>query len=472
MKNAEPVLAHSEVVFMYGADADAYRAYGATFVGWGGAHTAEGVKMHHDLGIRCTGSMWCLTAGAKVLYEDPALLGAVSLDIEGKPVGVPWLFDHTHEGMRTYFGCTNHPTFQAHVREKVREAMAGGADGLHVDDHCGVATSAWDYGGGLCACCIDGFREYLKTHADPGLLRDAGVEDLATFDYRDLIRRYTETRETYLEVQRRIPLMDLFLTFHSESAAEHTRQLGELAAEAAGHPVLLSANACLPSKRHTYVLDHLTHVICEVIQDAPSGTRGMENAIAAYELAGAHDRPLAATASGHDWAFVMEQNCEELVRFWIALAYAHGQRFMAPHPTMQWCFSPELGTHWYPAPIEAFAPMYRFIRTCREWFDGFETGEREGITAPAHVHCTLRRNRDGRAVMHVLNTDYDSEGKAMRPVEGVRISLPKSQVPGSVETATLMAYDAGPQTVPVEDCGDRVEIELPRLRLWTVVCLT
>jgi len=99
MKRMESVLSHSEVVFMYAADADAYRAYGATFVGWGGAHTAERVKMHHDLGIRCTGSMWCLTAGAKVLHEDPVLRSAVALDIEGDPVGVPWLFDHTCEGI-------------------------------------------------------------------------------------------------------------------------------------------------------------------------------------------------------------------------------------------------------------------------------------------------------------------------------------------------------------------------------------
>ena len=57
----EPVLRHSEVVFMYAADDDAYRAYNATFVAWGGANTPEQVKRHHDIGVRCTGSMWCLT---------------------------------------------------------------------------------------------------------------------------------------------------------------------------------------------------------------------------------------------------------------------------------------------------------------------------------------------------------------------------------------------------------------------------
>src|SRR5512147_1593411 len=66
-----PALRHSEVVFMYAAAEEAYRAYEATLVAWGGAEKAEQVKRHHDLGIRCTGSMWCLTAGAENIHKDP-----------------------------------------------------------------------------------------------------------------------------------------------------------------------------------------------------------------------------------------------------------------------------------------------------------------------------------------------------------------------------------------------------------------
>ena len=69
-------LRHSEVVFMYAASDEAYRAYDATFVGWGGADTAEKVKRHHDLGVRCTGSMWCLTAGAENIQKAPKLRAA------------------------------------------------------------------------------------------------------------------------------------------------------------------------------------------------------------------------------------------------------------------------------------------------------------------------------------------------------------------------------------------------------------
>jgi hypothetical protein len=144
--NSEPVLRHSEVVFMYAASEEAYRAYDATFVAWGGAETAEKVKRHHDLGIRCTGSMWCLTAGAENIHKDPKLRAACAVDIEGNPVEVPWQFDHTYQGTKTYFGCTNHPEFQKLCRERVRQAMAGGGY-LHVDDHLGTAGSCWHGGG-------------------------------------------------------------------------------------------------------------------------------------------------------------------------------------------------------------------------------------------------------------------------------------------------------------------------------------
>jgi len=77
-------------------------------------------------------------------------------------------------------------------------------------------------------------------------------------------------------------------------------------------------------------------------------------------MADAMGRPLAATASGQDWAFVKERGCSGLVRSWIAASYASGHALMAPH--RQWCHTEEKGTHWYDGPREAYAPLYRFAR--------------------------------------------------------------------------------------------------------------
>lgn len=458
---------------MYAASDEAYKAYDATFVAWGGAETAQKVNHHHELGIRCTGSMWCLTAGAENLHKDPKLLAACAVDIEGKPVEVPWLFDHTYQGTKSYFGCTNHPEFQKLCRERVRQAMAGKADGLHVDDHLGTAGSTWQ-GGGFCDYCMKAFREYLKSHATQEQLQKAGVEQIDDFDYRTLVRKYATTNQEYRKAQYKIPLMDLFLEFQAEAAAEHTRQLGQLAAEVAGHPVLLSANAGLPSKAHTYVVKNLTHVICEVGQNAPAGTRQIDHAIEAYELATTLGKPLAATASGQDWAFVKQNNCAELVRFWVALAYAHGQRFMVPHPQRQWCFNNELGTHWYAAPMEAYAPMYRFIRANAACLDGFEAVavKDHKPAAPASVLVTVRKNSGSRqVVLHVLNRDYDTQAKNMKPQANVEVSLDKALVSATKPYAKLLSFDKPAQQVDLVQSADKVSVRIPELKLWTLVVL-
>ena len=465
------VLKHSDVAFMYASDAEAYKAYGATFVAWGGADTAESVKMHHDLGVRCTGSMWCLTAGAQRLYEDEALRDAVARDIEGKPVEVPWLFDHTYKDMKSYFGCTNHPAFRALNRAEVRRVMSGGADGLHVDDHLGVAQAATAFGGGLCDYCIAGFRAYLKEHTTPEQLQAAGVTDLAAFDYRDLIRKYATTRAEYLKVRSKIPLRDLFDRFHLEAAAENVRELREVAAQAAGHPVLLSANAWVGDARHAHVAKYLTHIVCETEFNAPQGTARIEGALGAFEAARRLGKPVAATASGWDWACVKATGAEDLVRFWVAVTYAHGQRFMVPHPKKQWCFTKELGTHWYAAPVEAYAPLYRFIRANAEWFDGFEPADLGAITTPETVLCTARRKGDqGPIVLHLVNRDWDAQAKRVRPAKDVSI-MGFSTLAGKGGRVRLLTYDAQAQTVETWTEGGATQIKVPELRLWTLVVI-
>lgn len=469
-----PVLKHSDVAFMGAADGAAYKAYGATFVAWGGADTAEKVKRHHDLGIRCTGSMWCLTAGAENLYKDAALRDAVAKDIEGKPIEVPWLFDHVYQGQKTWFGCTNHPAFRAHCEREVRRVMAGGADGLHVDDHLGVAQAATGFGGGLCDYCIAAFREYLKKNATPDQLAKAGVTDIDKFDYRDLIRKHATTRQEYLKVRYQIPLRDLFDRFHLEAAADFVRHLGEVAAQTTGRPVLLSANAWLVDQRHRTVAKYVTHIVCEAEFHADRGTTDLTRAIPNFEQGQALGKPVLVTASGGDFAYVKVNKTEDLVRFWIAVTYAHGQWFMAPHPKKQWCFTKELGTHWYEAPAEAYAPVYQFIRKNAEWFDGFEAVKDSGALAkdaPNVFVLPRRKSAAGPLVVHVVNRDYDAAARTMRPAKGLRVEMPAALLAGLAGRVKVLTYEAEPQTVAVKTEGGRATIILPDVRLWSVLVI-
>jgi hypothetical protein len=476
----KPALCNSDVVFMGPADNSAYKAYGATFTAWGGANTVEEVKRHHDLGIVCTGSMWCLTAGAEMIHNDLKLREACCRDIEGNPVEVPWLFDQTYMGTKSYWGCTNNPVYWELCRQRVRQAMAGKADGLHIDDYMGVASSAWFHGGGLCDHCITMFGKYLKQQATKEQLIAAGVEDPDTFDYRNLIRKYAKTREEYMKVQKKIPLMDLFLEFHMQKVMEHVRELGELAEEVAGHPVLLSVNGNPCHKPHSYMTKCVTHFVCEVGQSASAGISKISEAVESYKAAERLGKPMAATAAGQDWAYVKEHQCEELVRFWIALAYAHGQRFMVPDPKNQWCFNEKLGTHWYAAPIEAYAPLYQFIRTNAGWFDNFTFIEGE-VEAPDNVLCTIRqKGKMGPVVLHLLNLNYNKETKQMQVIKNLDISirksiwgeaLPDTFATGQIKHARILSYDKKEQIVPIIVEEGKLTVKLPSLGLWSMVVL-
>ncbi|MCE5280125.1 MAG: hypothetical protein ABFD92_05990 [Planctomycetaceae bacterium] len=469
----ESVLKHSDVVFMYGADDESYRAYGTTFVGWGGASTRKDVRRHHALGVQCSGSMWCLTAGAELLYNRPDLRQAVSCDFLGEPVMPPWLFDHTYKDQKPYFGCTNHPTFRALCRQRVAETMSGGADSLHVDDHSGTGGSVY-HGGGFCDHCMKGFRKFLKKHATAADLRAAGVKraDLDTFDYRDIVKRHARTRKQYIKIHARVPLDKLFWRFHFESAAAHVRQLGRAAAASAGHAVLLSANACLDYPWQDMVLGSITHVIAELGQHPALGPRGALKAIKGYDLATSRGVPMAATGMGWDWTFVKNHRTYDLVRVWIAMAYAHGQRFMCPHPTRQWCFDKKIGTHWYAAPVKEFAPVYQFIRNNADCFDGLEEISSAAVKAPPQVHVALRRDgKTGRTVLHVINLAYDRNKHRSKPQKNVRIALPASLLARGQYEVKLLSWESSEKSLPIKCRGGKGSILLPQIKNWAIVLI-
>ncbi|HUU09410.1 MAG TPA: hypothetical protein VM431_02585 [Phycisphaerae bacterium] len=293
----------------------------------------------------------------------------------------------------------------------------------------------------------------------------------AASDARDLIRKHATTRDAYLKVRWKIPLRALFDRFHLEAAAEFVRELGQVGAEAVGRPILLSANAWVVEERHRVVAPHLTHIVCEAEFQAQKGTADLSRALPDFEVGRSMGKPVVVCASGGDYALVKATGAEDLVRFWIAVTYAHGQWFMVPHPKRQWCFTKELGTHWYAAPAGAYAPLYRFIRTNARWFDGFEPTDAGGITVPENVLCTVRRKGEkGPIVLHLVNRDYDAQARRMRPAKDVSIKG-LSTLANKGGRVRLLAYDAEPETVETSTEGGTTQIKVPELRLWTLVVI-
>jgi len=106
------------------------------------------------------------------------------------------------------------------------------------------------------------------------------------------------------------------------------------------------------------------------------------------KLADGLGRPVASTASGHDWAYVAEHKLTGLVRTWSALSYVYGHNFMAPH--RQWCYTQQKGTHWANFPTQQTAGPYRFVRRCARLLDGYEA---VAPVAVVYDHAARRRGK-------------------------------------------------------------------------------
>lgn len=357
---------HSEVVFMYAPeDPGLYDAYGASVVLWGGGKGAAIAARAR--GVRFQGSMWFLTAWGDALAKDPRLLQSVCVDIEGQPIEVPWLTDHK-QAMPNYWGCTNAPYYRSYLRQRALDAVQDGADGLHIDDHAGTAACASYAGGCFCSHCTAGFREFLRAHVPPSRLSALGIEDIGSFDYGEYARKYANTRQAYIERRWSIPLFAAFMSFQVGAEAGLVGDIRAECEQALGHRISLSANCCMPEPLHLGDYMHLDTLCGEIALHAAEG-RPSSRAHLAYKVADAIRRPLAATASGWDWAWIAEHNKPGLVKTWVAESYAFGHRLMAPHH--QWAYTSQMGTHWWDCQTEQFAPLYKFVATHPELFDGY-----------------------------------------------------------------------------------------------------
>lgn len=363
---AEPILKKSDVVFMYQASKGVYQDYGATVLAWGGTPNAKALEQ--AAGLKYFGSVGMVTEFARYYERFPgAYPRGLCRDLRGEPFKVPWLTDHQHKGVPYWWCCTRQPVFRQYISERVVETVKAGANGVHIDDHLGTAGALFNNGGCFCGKCVEEFRSYLATLPGEELAKFK-IGEPAKYDYAKALREWIAEKSGRKPSQH--PLWGHWRIYQLRGAASFMGELRRLAEQTAGKPVPMSANACLLWGPHLNDFQHLAMFSAEIEHHAPEGKLGDEP-LAGYRLAEAVERPLAATASGGDWAFIKERNLPGMVQSWMVLSYAAGQQLMVPN--RQWCYTPEKGTHWYEGPREKFAPLSRFVRQNAGLFDGYET---------------------------------------------------------------------------------------------------
>lgn len=359
LKAQIPVLKRSDVMFIYQADPTIYKDYGTTIVGWGGQRTED------TKGIKFFGSVGMVTEFGQYYDRFPQTYEqGLCRNLQGKPYTVPWLTDQKHKGVPFWWCCTRQPVFRQYIRERVVEIIKGGSDGLHVDDHLGTAGSLF-LDGCFCDLCVSEFPAYLAKLSDE---KSSRIPRATNYNFKAVLTEWL-AQDTQRKVEAH-PLWPIWKAYQLRGAASFIQELRELAAQTAGKPMPVAVNAGLLWPTHLSDYRSVDLFSAEIDHQA-SARHFPDNPLTAYRLADAAGRPLAATASGGDWAFIKEENRSGLVQGWIATGYAAGNCLMAPNH--QWCYTTEKGTHWYDGPKEKYAPLYQFVRQNAALFDDAQT---------------------------------------------------------------------------------------------------
>jgi hypothetical protein len=376
----------SDVVFMYD-NPKMYEPYGCTVMGWGGWANAKRIELAHSKGVRLFScSVGFRTEFRRVIDFSDDFRDAACRNFEGKPFIVPWLWDHKYKGRPAYWWCTNSPLYRRYLESRLVEVMKAKPDGLHIDDYTGTAGCVTWLAGCFCPHCMAAFRDYLAKHAPKEKLAKLGITDLAKFDYRQFLLGRGVKPADYKKRRARLPLAPEFYHFQVMTNNEFVARYRKRAEEIRGKRLNLSVNSGLSSPHSLVIAPHLSNFCCEVGQQA-SQRRPPAHPVYIYKLADGLDRPVASTAGGRDWAFVHEHKVYGLVRTWVALSYAFGHTFMAPH--RQWCYTKEKGTHWTNGPTKEYAYLYRFVRQQARLLDRYEA------VAPVAVVYSNTANRKG-----------------------------------------------------------------------------
>ena len=301
------------------------------------------------------------------------------LDIEGNPVGVPWL---KRTGIIP-MPCVNNPDLKEWLGQKVDLLLQTRPRILHFDEPLigalGVLKNNIDPG---CFCnnCCEKFMEFLKTRPE-FLWEEQGISTLEGFNYRNFIK----SKDIH---PAKAPLWDNFVNFQLLSAAQIIKELRDQAKMQTDWPILISANASPGKWCKLAVLPYLDFVSAEVSHQAKT-LKVPDSPLLCYKMGDSTGLPVFSTAFGSDWAFMRQHRHPFLVCAWIAQSYALGHYMM--FPLKAWA----PGSAFKPV-SDHYACMANWIKDINYLLDNFKPVSNTALVISLDA---LRRQRDKKKIV-------------------------------------------------------------------------
>lgn len=316
------------------------------------------------------------------VMNDPGLQAAVCLDFDLQPIPIGWLTGHLYKGRQANFYCSNHPTFQAFLRNQIYLFAQAGVDGFMVDDG-GGAFFAYAKDGCFCPHCQAGFREYLKGKYSVEELKAQGVDDPNKFDYRAFLLRQVANKQAYGQARKegRLPFTRDFSTYLIRSDAALFRGLYDMVCKLSGKHIPIGwDNVDMAGNRAPYYpfwdvfYPEINYPAFSVSGKGPDDQ--LSPAIVMLnKVPDALGKWYTPSPAPRAWGSIRDKNLTGLLQQWIVFTYANGG--VQRHPARGWCLDEK--NPWYYPPMEKFKPIYDFIAKYPELFDDYEAVEQVGV---------------------------------------------------------------------------------------------
>lgn len=381
--------------------------------------------------------------------------------------------------------CVNNPAVERCYVEYLKSSMDAGAQVMQRDEP-GGNENAISWGGCFCEHCMKTFRGYLSKNTNAGEQRQLGIDDIETFDYRNLLMRQGAPVGDDFRRWDGGELKQLFIRFQTEATVAFHRRTRQTLNEHVGRRVAISCNnGC-----RTWTPTQLEFDWCFGELSYSHATPGF-----------IHEAMQKATELGRCQVITMPKKSNRegldawhrLTRQTIAVTYACGGQCMVPWDV----YMPGDAPRYFGTP-EQYADLYGFIRACSQYLDGCEYAGAFGagiecklyggdppvrLPEGSEVFAVVRAapgQSNGPVVVHLV--DWSDEPRPFRislnPMAffGNRALKTKLLVPTSYDEAVhekadqTRSYEALAKTIATES-GYATTVSVPALKPWGILVI-